>query len=193
MRSWAFVLVGEAIGATFPATLAPLGNVLAASTGEEATRILIDQGRSLTGLFADVVLADGSGFDVLERTRALGMEIPALVGMPRSLGLYLNRAALLGAACLPAPVVSQRIVTCVKRWDKAAGEDEAADELFRQNHAAETGMSADEVSAHIRGILEKTGCRTMAAVLRRFRRDVAEQEEYRRRTGEDLEDPSTRH
>ena len=193
MRSWSFVLVGEAIGANFATTLAPLGNVLTASTGEEATRVLIDQGRSLTGLFADVVLADGSGFDVLERARALGMEVPALVVTPRQLGMYVNRAALLGATCLPAPVASQRIVTCVKRWDRAAAADEAADELYLQNHAAETGMSADEVSAHIRSILEKTGCRTMAAVVRRFRRDVAEREEYRRRTGKDLEDPSTRH
>jgi DNA-binding NtrC family response regulator len=196
MRSRCFLVVGEGIGAYFPVTLEPLGKVLIARGLAEASRALVDERKALTGLFVDVVLADGSGFDVVERMRALEMEVPTLVVTPhleRQLGLDLNRALALDATILPAPVATHRLLTCVERWDKAAADDEAADELFLQNYAAETGMSLDEVKMNIEGILQKTGARTLAEAIRRFRRETFEREEYRRRTGTEFEDPSTRH
>lgn len=187
MRSRCFLVVGDEIGAYFPATLEPLGKVLTARGIEEASRALVEKRKTLTGLFVDVVLADGSGFDVLERMRALEMEVPTLVVTPhreRQLEVDVNRAQLLDAVILPTPVASHRILTCVERWDKAAAEDEAADELFLQSYAAETGMSLGEVKTSILEILEKTGGRTLAEVIRRVRREAFERE-YRGRTGTD--------
>jgi hypothetical protein len=197
MRPRCFLVVGDGIGAYFPATLQPLGKVLIARTVEEASRVLVNERRALTGLCVDVTLDDGSGFDVLERARALEMEIPALVVTPhregRRLGLDVNRAFPFRAICLPAPVASHRILTCVERWDEAAAEDEASDEFFIQTYAAQTGIHADDVRVTIQGLLDKTGGRTMAEVIRRVNREAFEHEEYERRTGMDFEDPSTRH
>lgn len=101
MRSRCFLVVGDGVGASFPPALRPFGRVLRARSVAEASRVLVEERRSLTGLAVDVVLADGSGFEVLERARALEMEVPTLVVIANphlQLDLQVNRAFTLGAA-----------------------------------------------------------------------------------------------
>lgn len=135
---------------------------------------LVDVG-GFTGIFADTKLADGTGFDVLERDRALDRDTPALAvshrkrdWRPESLRAFDCRAEF-----IVAPVQSRLFVVCVKRWDEQQAKDEAEDELFIQTHAANIGQTPEQVKAEVQSLLAKTGARTLAALARRFRWEVA--------------------
>jgi hypothetical protein len=186
MRARRFLVVGDDVASAISLTLGFLGPMTQVNRVDVASRALVQDGRSYTGLFVDRTLPDGSGFAVVERALALGLEIPAIVAIPRA-GAYeerrkdLNHAYDLGASCLPMPVSGPNIALSVRRADQAAADDEAEDERFIEQYAEETGLSIEYVKTLVLEILEKTGGRTLAENLRGLRREAAALETRRRR------------
>jgi len=185
MRARRFLVVGDEVASAISLTLGSLGPMTRVNRVDTASRALVEDGRSWTGLFLDRTLPDGSAFAVLDRARALGLEIPALVFMQCNgydeVRTDTNRGQELGAPCLPMPVSCPNVLLSVRRADAAALADEAEDELSIQRYVKETGQPIEVVKGLVMDILEKTGGRTLAEAIRRLRRGAAAPQAPRRR------------
>lgn len=113
--SQAFLIVeDDAFAArTFVALIRPSGFARSVSTVKQAL-VAIGQ-RAWTGLVLDVTLPDGSGLDLLERLRAEGHVLPALVVTGSHDAMVANRAHRLGASCVFKPDVAADLQMFVQR------------------------------------------------------------------------------
>src|SRR5262245_54770111 len=102
-----------------------LGEIIPAGTVNAGLRLL-EGDRPWSALFIDIMLPDGSGLDVLERARMLGVDRPALVLTARYTPSDINRAFDLGARYLVKPFDSERILSFARESTSGNTIEEAA-------------------------------------------------------------------
>jgi DNA-binding NarL/FixJ family response regulator len=144
-----------------------------------------------TALVVDLALPDGSGFDVLERARARGIDAPALVVTGNVEPHVINRAASLGArfVCKPCgkdelspflaevrareatagrariPTVSAHVAA---RWGFSQREREIFEFALagrtRDEYLSSTRMSENTYKTHVKALLRKCDYASLASL-----------------------------
>jgi DNA-binding NarL/FixJ family response regulator len=171
-----------------------LGEIIPAGTVTAGLRLL-DDARPWSALFIDIMLPDGSGLDVLERARSMGVDRPALVLTARYTPNDINRAFDLGARYLVKPFDSERIMSFAREaisgntvedaariwaWRYALTKTEAsiliaaADGRSRDELLAERGVARGTFKKHVQNLLKKTGDPSLVAAVARMLRARAE-------------------
>jgi DNA-binding NarL/FixJ family response regulator len=168
-----------------------LGEITPAGTVTAGLRLLEGE-RPWAALFIDIMLPDGSGLDVLERARAVGVDSPALVLTARYTPSDINRAFDLGARYLVKPFDSDRIISFAREatsgnkvedaartwaWRYALTKTEtsilisAADGRSRDELLADRGIARGTLKKHVQNLLKKTGDATIVAAVARMLRE----------------------
>jgi DNA-binding NarL/FixJ family response regulator len=172
-----------------------LGEIVPAATVNAGLRLL-DGGRAWSALFIDIMLPDGSGLDVLERARSMGVDRPALVLTARYTPSDINRAFDLGARYLVKPFDSERILSFARDatsentvedaarvwgWRYALTKTEAsiliaaADGRTHDELLADRGIARGTLKKHVQNLLKKTGDPSLLAAVARMLRERTEE------------------
>lgn len=158
--------------------------------GSVLEALLVIATERLTGLVVDIMLPDGSGFDVAQEARAHDARLPILLitgadGHRRPVVVY-----EIGASYLPKPLeprhlqlfaerataqhrrAAQLVEEWVERYDLSAAEAVtlrlAVEGLRRENIAAVRGVSTNTVKHQIGGLLIKVGATALTEAIAKF-------------------------
>lgn len=186
-----------AIARTLVRSLKPFGEGCVASTVAEGVRAMEAQ-HDWTALIIDVRLPDGSGFEILERARAIYGRLPALIMTGSYDADTANRAYDLGAPIVCKPFGRERIEAFVRDcWrgeatSKAHRESvvqawqvlyalttaetailrDAVEGTERPALSTSRGIASSTLKTHIRNLLQKTGDRSLLDATQRALRQA---------------------
>jgi two-component system response regulator DevR len=171
------------------------GEIHVAPTLADAMRAL-ETSIVWTGMFVDLGLPDGSGFDVVERSKELKLDIPALVLTGREDAASVNRAFDLGAQYVCKPVAADRLTCFVRACQQRAARSRgnagavvdawsiryrftetegalfrhAVDGVARRDLALHLEIAPETAKKHVRNLLNKTGDPSLHAAVHRASR-----------------------
>jgi len=170
------------------------GDVLAASTCQEAAALLADRSAWTAFLF-DVQLPDGSGLELLARARASHPTTPAMVLTGNNEDAAANAAYDLRAHYVIKPVASERIehflkdaisldsrvASALQEWGARYRLSEAEKDLLGRTALGESkraiagarATSTETIKTQVATLLGKTGDDALLVAAARFLRDVA--------------------
>lgn len=146
-------------------------------------------GDKTSAVIADLVLADGSGFEVVEAAAARS-SCPCLIVAGSTAPDHINRAQRLGVeyACKPAPI--ENIERFLERVTRVSHSTDLVAELGHRHHltpaqrrlvaeavesaaheglAERLGVSTNTIKTQIRGILARTGATSLEELVTQIR------------------------